>query len=757
MSEAQDMPQDRLVDDRYRIVRKIADGGMATVYQAVDVRLGRDVAIKIMHQQLAQGPYRDQFIARFHREANAAASIASPYIVQVYDTGEHDGLDYLVMEYVKGVNLRAEMQRKRTFSVRETLRVVSETLSGLAAAHAAQVVHRDIKPENILINNRGRVQITDFGLAKAISQATLSSTGMLLGTAAYLAPEMISDNEALPQGDCYSVGIMAWEMLTGRVPFQTDNPVTMVFKHVNENVPSVATVCTGIDPRVARFITSLTNRDIADRPADASVALDRLQELMRTLPPESLRYRYDPSAQPTATTAMPMAAVAANAAATQHPDTQPANNAQPTGAHAAQDDGGQPSMPPTHAAADIARVQGNTPASPDGPSSPSMSGRQPQPDMTASGTVPRSQSGSAPRGNDEPTNMLARPMTYGGHPTDGMPFAGDDAPTAMQPKKRRHTGLIIGIIAFVAILAAGGGTAAWWYYAGPGSYNTMPKPEGLTCEQNAPCKITGVPWKSYESALNVSNIKYAVSKAYSDDVAEGDVISTDPAYVDAHVSKRGEQRVKVVVSLGVRHVTIPEDIKSSDDPLAALKQAGIEHIEHSDDTDEWSLDVPQGMVISITPHPGATIAHNETVDVVLSKGPMPVQMPDLIGQTEDYAKKTLEDDKLEVTFNEEFSDSVAAGHVLYTSQDAGSTLHWGDAVTVTLSKGPETVKMPDVVGKSPEDAQKAIEDLGLKVKVEKPLGVDVLHRVQSQDPKAGSDVPKRTKDGDPTTVTIRVV
>ena len=174
MSEAQDMPKDRLVDGRYRIVRKIADGGMATVYQAVDVRLGRDVAIKIMHQQLAQGPYREQFIARFHREANAAASIASPYIVQVYDSGEHDGLDYLVMEYVKGVNLRAEMQHKRTFSVRETLRVVSETLSGLAAAHAARVVHRDIKPENILINNRGRVQITDFGLAKAISQATLS-------------------------------------------------------------------------------------------------------------------------------------------------------------------------------------------------------------------------------------------------------------------------------------------------------------------------------------------------------------------------------------------------------------------------------------------------------------------------------------------------------------------------------------------------------------------------------------------------------
>lgn len=740
MSEAQDMPQDRLVDGRYRIVRKIADGGMATVYQAVDVRLGRDVAIKIMHQQLAQGPYRDQFIARFHREANAAASIASPYIVQVYDTGEHDGLDYLVMEYVKGVNLRAEMQRKRTFSVRETLRVVSETLSGLAAAHAAQVVHRDIKPENILINNRGRVQITDFGLAKAISQATLSSTGMLLGTAAYLAPEMISDNEALPQGDCYSVGIMAWEMLTGRVPFQTDNPVTMVFKHVNENVPSVATVCTGIDPRVARFISSLTNRDVSDRPADASVALDRLQELMRTLPSDALRYRYDPSAQPQATTAM--SALAANAAnmptpapnAQQTPGTQQTPNAQST-----------PHTQPTSGAQST-------------PSTQSTSNAQPASDVhpgSPAQPMARMHSGMAPRANNDPTSTIAMPKAS---PTDGRPPAGDDSPTAMQPRRKRHVGLIIGIIVAVLAVLGAGGAWAWWYYAGPGSYNTMPKPEGLTCEQNAPCKITGVDWKQYKSALDIADIHYAVSKAYSDDVAEGDVISTDPAYVDAHVSKRGEQRVKVVVSLGVRHVTIPEDIKSSDDPLAALKQAGIEHIEHSDDTDEWSLDVPQGMIISITPDAGTTIAHNETVDVVLSKGPMPVQMPDLIGQTKDYAEKTLKDDKLEVTFNEEYSDSVAAGHVLYTSQDAGSTLHWGDSVTVTLSKGPETVKMPDVVRKSTDEARKELEALGFKVKIERPLaGAEVLHLVQSQDPAAGTDVPKRTKDGEPTTVTIRVV
>ena len=251
MSDAKQVQKGMRIENRYRIVRKIAEGGMATVYQAQDERLSRPVAIKIMHTQLAQGVHREQFIARFRREATSAASIANPHIVQVYDTGEFEGLDYLVMEYVHGVNLRYEMNMHGTFSVKDTLRLLAQTLDGLASAHIAGVVHRDIKPENILINDRGNVQITDFGLARAISQATLSSTGLLLGTAAYLAPEMIEKNLATPQGDLYSAGTMAWEMLAGKVPFIADNPVTLVFKHVHEDTPSITTVCTGINIKVA--------------------------------------------------------------------------------------------------------------------------------------------------------------------------------------------------------------------------------------------------------------------------------------------------------------------------------------------------------------------------------------------------------------------------------------------------------------------------------------------------------------------------
>ena len=144
MTEAAHAPEGQLIEGRYRIVRKIADGGMATVYQALDERLERTVAIKVMHTQLAKGPHRDQFVERFHREAKSAAAIANAHIVQVYDTGEYEGLACLVMEYVHGVNLRHEMDTQGTFSVRETLRIIAETLDGLAAAHRAGVVHRDI-------------------------------------------------------------------------------------------------------------------------------------------------------------------------------------------------------------------------------------------------------------------------------------------------------------------------------------------------------------------------------------------------------------------------------------------------------------------------------------------------------------------------------------------------------------------------------------------------------------------------------------
>ncbi|KFI65652.1 non-specific serine/threonine protein kinase [Bifidobacterium cuniculi] len=670
MNEASRMYRDRLVDGRYRIIDKIADGGMASVYRAEDTRLDREVALKVMHAQYTQGPDRDRFVQRFHREAKSAAAIANPHVVQVYDTGcdtsQDPGIDYLVMEYVHGVNLRYELRRKHRFSVRETLRIVGEVLAGLAAAHRSGIVHRDVKPENVLINDRGRVQITDFGLAKATSQATLSTTTTLMGTASYLAPEMIEHNQATPQGDCYSVGIMAWEMLTGRLPFQADNPTTIIYKHVHENVPSLSSVCPGIDPRVSRFVSDLTARDIHGRPGNAQAALEQLRQLMASLTPGQLSYRYDPDAprptrqDPGSTTVYPLGLL----------DSIPS---------------GQPDSQPTQAT----------------------------------------------------TSMAA-----------------NQAPTIAQPRNadRRKRGILIGAGAAGAAVLLGLGT--WLYFAGPGSYVTMPRPTDLSCPSNAACAITGVPWDGYEAMLKQAGIPYTTMEQYDDDLAAGTIIATDPADVGDKVNKRTGQAVKVIVSRGVKQATVPQDIMDVDDPVEALRKAGFDKVTQEDE--EWSATVPAGRATYVSEDPGATLDHDTPITVVVSKGPMAVSMPDVVGMSETGAVSELENRNLTVEVNQEYSDTMAEGKVIGASADAGASLHWGDTVTLTVSRGPEEITMPKVTGLGQEEAKATLEELGFQVEVGKTFSLSPSDTVVSQDPEAGTTVRLRDRDGNPTVVTLKI-
>ncbi|PJM79721.1 protein kinase domain-containing protein [Bifidobacterium scaligerum] len=709
----------QLIEGRYRIVRNIAEGGMATVYEAVDERLGRTVAIKIMHTQLAQGPHRDQFVERFRREANSAAAIANPHIVQVYDTGEYNGLDFLVMEYVHGVNLRHEMNLQGTFSVRETVRVIAETLDGLAAAHRIGVVHRDIKPENILLNDRGHVQITDFGLAKAASQATLSSTGMLLGTAAYLAPEMIEHNQATPQGDLYSVGIMAWEMLTGKVPFDSDNPVTLVFKHVHEDVPPVSTVCTGIDPSIAAFVSHLTARQVEERPADGMTAAEELRQIAAKLPLEAWQYRLHAESEISDRTDATAPALVGRIGESVHP-SHIADNPAPTSA-----------MPPAPPAAPTTALET-------------------QAERTQVMGVAQSNALG-----DQPTDTVI--------PTE----VHLDERSADQPSKHNRKPLIIALaVLLIVALVAGGG--AWWWFAGPGSYWSVPQPEDVSCAaDDTECALTGADWTTYESLLKTAGIPYTMTQGYSDTVAEGHVISASvdaaDAYVGTHIGRRSDQQLTVVVSKGVRMVTIPSDIldatsTNGKDPLNALKKAGFDKVTHDSGKDDYSLDVPEGAALTISPDPGTTLKHNSEVTITLSKGPKPVTMPDVTDMTKDEVQSALEELNLTANITEEYDDKIAAGKVISTSQEAGTQLKWGDSVDVVISKGPETITLENYVGQKASTAKAALEKLGFTVSVESQITVDSSKdkTVASQNPVGGTVVRLRDANGNPTAITLKM-
>ncbi|WP_044084786.1 Stk1 family PASTA domain-containing Ser/Thr kinase [Bifidobacterium gallicum] len=734
MTESPNVQEGTVIDGRYRIITKIAEGGMASVFKATDERLGRTVAIKVMHMQLAKGPKRAQFVERFRREATSAAAIANAHIVQVYDSGEFNDLDFLVMEYVQGVNLRQDMQLHGTYSVRDTLRIVGETLDGLAAAHRAGVVHRDIKPENIMLNQRGRVQITDFGLAKAVSQATLSTTGMLLGTAAYLAPEMIAENQATAQGDCYSVGIMAWEMLTGEVPFKSDNPVTLVFKHVNNDVPPVASVCAGIAPEVSQFISYLTARKVEDRPVDAAAALQRLRALMGELTSQQLSYRYDPTRAHT----MPLVGLDGLASGRfVHADVLQHSTSEAS-------DGTAAMSATSHA---TAAAPDPSPAEPEDPTKAMPIAAAPDA-VAAEQPLPATTAMPQQHGGEEPTVSL--PM-----PPHGNTNTANNEP---KPRKRKG-GLIALIIVLVVLLVCGSaGGVAYYVWLGPGSYRTLPQPEGLKCPTDGPCTITGVSWKDYQQQLKAVGIAWTASEEFSDTVAQGDIIATVPADVDGHIAKK-DGKVKVVVSKGVRQATVPADIMDANSeagkhPVDALKQAGFTNVQ--EDEAQYSMDVPEGAVISIDPKPDETVPHSTPVTITLSKGRMPVTMPSVVGKPIDQAREALAAVKLNVTVNEEFSDTVEAGQVMTQSVAADTQLHWGDNVSISVSKGPQMVTIPNVVGDNKDDATKKLEELGLQVKITAPLG-DLLHTVRFQNPGAGEQVRLHDENGNPTVVTLTVI
>jgi serine/threonine-protein kinase len=268
---------DRLLDGRYAVEARLAHGGMSTVYVATDTRLGRRVAVKVMQPALAEDP---EFVARFNREARAAARLSHPDVVAVYDQGADDGHVFLVMEYVPGSTLRDVIREKGRLSPGETVAVMDHVLAALGAAHAAGLVHRDVKPENVLVTPDGRVKVTDFGLARAVAGSSVTGdSGMMFGTASYVAPEQVSGGVADVRSDVYSAGVVLFELLTGVVPFTGDSPVAVAYRHLNEDIPSPSSFVGGIPAELDALVAAATSRDATRRPVDARAMHARLVEL----------------------------------------------------------------------------------------------------------------------------------------------------------------------------------------------------------------------------------------------------------------------------------------------------------------------------------------------------------------------------------------------------------------------------------------------------------------------------------------------
>ena len=630
-----------LVDERYRVTRRLARGGMATVYVAQDERLDRPVALKVMHPHLADS---DAFVERFRREARSAARIVHPGVVSVFDQGVVTGQGFLVMELIDGTNLRQLLRAQGAFTIPQALRYTTDTLEALRAAHRVGVIHRDIKPENILVPSDGTAKVTDFGLARAASEVSMSSTGNMLGTVAYIAPEIATTAEADARSDIYSVGIMLYEMLTGAVPWAGESPLQIASHHVSDDVPSPSAAQPWIPREIDDLVAALTAREPANRPADASDAIDLVARAAAAIPSNLANRRAE---------------------------VAPGER---------------------HRASETSAL--NTEI------------------MSAQFTRPLPSPASS---------SVALVHTSG---------ATQAAQAALPPKKSARAAAWIALVVLLLVVAGLGGRW-WWTEYGPGSYLTMPETTGRT--------LTDV-----QADLDALGLRTQVEEEFSDDVDTGSVTRSDPEG-GSSVHKRAE--VQLYVSKGVDMKTVPEVTgKSQDEAQRSLTDAGLAV---GAVTDAYSEDVPQGQVISQSVAAGTSLAHDSAVDIVLSKGREPLTVPTLSGLSASAAKSAIEDLGLVAAPTEAYSDTVAEGQVISQQTREGSTLHRGDSVAYTVSKGPEKVAIPDVVGLQREEARSLLEGAGFTVKEEAILG-GFFGTVRSSDPAAGT----MTKKGSTVTITI---
>lgn len=630
-----------LVDERYRVTRRLARGGMATVYVAQDERLDRPVALKVMHPHLADS---DAFVERFRREARSAARIVHPGVVSVFDQGIVTGQGFLVMELIDGTNLRQLLRAQGAFTIPQALRYTTDTLEALRAAHRVGVIHRDIKPENILVPTDGPAKVTDFGLARAASEVSMSSTGNMLGTVAYIAPEIATTAEADARSDIYSVGIMLYEMLTGAVPWAGESPLQIASHHVSDNVPSPSATQPWIPREIDDLVAALTAREPANRPADASDAIDLVARAAAAIPSDLANRRAEVA---------PEERHRASETSALNTEIMPAQFTRPL---------------PAPASSSVALVH-----------------------------------------------------------TSG---ATQVAAAASPPKKSARAAAWIVLVVLLLVVAGLGGRW-WWTEYGPGSYLTMPETTGRT--------LTDV-----QADLDALGLHTQVEEEFSDDVDTGSVTRSDP---EGGSSVHKRTQVQLYVSKGVDMKTVPELTgKSQDEAQRSLTEAGLAV---GAVTDAYSEDVPQGQVISQSVGAGTSLAHDSAVDIVLSKGRQPLTVPTLSGLSASAAKSAIEDLGLVAAPTDAYSDTVAEGQVISQQTREGSTLHRGDSVAYTVSKGPEKVAIPDVVGLQREEARSRLESAGFTVKEEAILG-GFFGTVRSSDPAAGT----MTKKGSTVTITI---
>jgi beta-lactam-binding protein with PASTA domain len=673
-------PIGQMLDGRYRVESLIARGGMATVCLGTDTRLDRTVALKIMHAELATD---EDFVRRFVGEARSVARLSHPNVVTVFDQGADGRTLYLAMEYVPGRTLRDLLTERGVLPPREALDIMEGVLAGLAAAHEAGIAHRDVKPENVLLTDTRVVKVADFGLARVLAGVSQTRSGMIIGTAAYLAPEQVSGGAADARTDVYAAGVMLFELLTGRQPHTGESPLAVAHKHVNEIVPPPSSIVPGLPPALDTLVALATSRDPELRPGDAGQFLRAITGVRHGLPLDGIpggpvAGGYQP------VTGYPLAPVTGPGPG-QVPSSM-ADTILPSG----------PLMPAQGA------LPGPDPGWPEQP--------PPARDLIPGMAPPARQSFGAPRPVALPGPVT--PQLQPGYPADGQPPAGSQHTLIVSgtagsygPRARythpgsglqhwlfsRRLGYLAAGLAVVLVL----GLLGWWLTSG--RYRTVPKVTSLTVA-------------TARAELTAAGFTVSTGKSLLDNqVARGKVIRSVPP---AGARVGNGSRIILIPSAGPRMITVPQVTGQG---LATAEQA----LRHAGLTigkvrTEPSATIPAGIVVSTGPPAGAAQPQPDPVSLVVSSGP---PVPDFVGQPAGVAEQWAQANGVSLDEVTAGHSDLPAGTITHQSLPPGSAFTRGQVIIIKISPGPPQVHIPNVNGMPVHQATHILESLGFSVTV----------------------------------------
>ena len=623
-----------LIDSRYQLIRQVANGGMASIYEAMDTRLDRKVAVKIMHPHLAQD---DAFVSRFIREAKAAAALSHPNIVAVQDQGwNQSGVPavFLVMELIEGSTLREYLNERGRFEIKDAMNYLTPILSALAAAHAIGIVHRDMKPENILISKEGRIKIADFGLARGeiIGSTMTAESSVILGSVSYLSPEQVQRGIADARSDVYAVGIVAFEMLTGEKPFIGDTPIQIAYMHVNQDIPPPRSKRKDIPQALDDLISRATNRDPDKRPRDAGEFLSSLEAIAGDLDPKKNQLKLELD--------LPVDAIR-----------------EKSRTKAKQEIVAEPSIEIKESTRDIRRRE--------------------EKKHRASKRVRR---------NRKVALVLAIALGIGGWYTLVGPGSRivvpstvggsyDEAISALTPlgltnviiEKRFDEEIAAGKI--IESSPPGGGRVD------TGGEVTLVISKGA--ERYTIATLVGLTPQAAAAAITKSPLTVGTtSEIFSNKIPKGFVISSDP---EAGAKVKRDSVVNIVVSKGVETIALASYVgKSGEQALNELTDAGF-NVESTYAFDEKAL---TGSVISQSPAGNSDAPKSSTITLIVSKGSQFVYIPNVFSLEEVKAVRTLKDLELKVIVKKLGVKKIK--RVTNISPQIGGKVKRGSTVTITV-------------------------------------------------------------------------